>query len=89
VFVCPNCGHESHIFSHGGARAEADRLGIDFLGEIPLVIEIRETSDGGQPIVVSNPESPHAQAYREIAEKVWAKLETGTTARAAPKIVVR
>src|SRR3546814_6331626 len=47
VFVCPNCGHESHIFSHGGARREAERLGMEFLGEIPLDIEIRETSDSG------------------------------------------
>jgi ATP-binding protein involved in chromosome partitioning len=88
-FVCPNCGHEAHIFSHGGARKEAERLGIDFLGEIPLDIEIRETSDGGRPIVVSNPDSPHAQAYRSIAEKIWAKLEAREGVRAAPKIVVQ
>jgi ATP-binding protein involved in chromosome partitioning len=89
VFVCPNCGHEAHIFSHGGARKEAERLGIDFLGEIPLDIEIRETSDGGRPIVVSNPESPHARAYLSIAEKIWAKLEAREGVRAAPKIVVQ
>jgi len=89
TFVCPNCGHETHIFSHGGARKEAERLGIDFLGEIPLDIAIRETSDSGRPIVASQPDSPHAKAYRSIADKVAAKLESGTTARAAPKIVVQ
>jgi ATP-binding protein involved in chromosome partitioning len=89
VFVCPKCGHEAHIFSHGGARKEAERLGIDFLGEIPLDIEIRETSDGGRPIVTSNPDSPHAKAYRSIAEKIWAKLEAREGVRAAPKIVMQ
>ena len=89
TFFCPNCGHESHIFSHGGARLEAERLGIDFLGEIPLVIEIRETSDSGRPIVVSNSASPHAKAYMAIAEKISAKLASGSHARAAPKIVIQ
>jgi len=87
-FVCPHCGERSDIFSHGGARREAERLSTDFLGEIPLDIVIRETSDSGQPIVVSQPDSPHAQAYRAIADKVWAKIE----ARAAdegPKIVIQ
>ncbi|MDH3233651.1 MAG: iron-sulfur cluster carrier protein ApbC [Alphaproteobacteria bacterium] len=89
MYVCPKCGHEAHIFSHGGARKEAERLGIDFLGEIPLDIEIRETSDGGRPIVTSNPDSPHAKAYRSIAEKIWSKLEAREGVRAAPKIVVQ
>jgi ATP-binding protein involved in chromosome partitioning len=89
VFVCPNCGHEAHIFSHGGARKEAERLGIDFLGEIPLDIEIRETSDGGRPIVTSHPDSPHAKVYRAIADKIWAKLEAREGVRSAPKIVVQ
>ena len=88
VFVCPNCGHESHIFSHGGAKTEAKRLGIEFLGEIPLDIEIRETSDSGRPVVVSNAESPHAQAYLAIAERLWTKLSHGADRRAAPKIVM-
>jgi ATP-binding protein involved in chromosome partitioning len=87
-FVCPHCGERSEIFAHGGARREAERLGIDFLGEIPLHIAIRETSDSGHPIVVSQPESAHAKAYRAIADKVWAKL-AGATARAAPRIVVQ
>ena len=72
-YLCPNCGHEAHIFGHGGAKAEAARLSADFLGEIPLDIQIRETSDQGTPIVVSQPDSPHAQAYRAIAAKVWEK----------------
>jgi ATP-binding protein involved in chromosome partitioning len=87
-FSCPNCGHRSEIFSHGGAHKEADRLGVDFLGEVPLDIEIRETSDGGHPIVVSNPDSENAKVFREIAERVWARLEKSAV-RAAPKIVVQ
>ena len=87
-FACPSCGHRSEIFSHGGARKEADRLGVDFLGEIPLDIEIRETSDGGHPIVVSKPDSENAKVFREIGERVWAKLET-SQAKAMPKILVQ
>ena len=86
--VCSNCGHVEHIFSHGGARAEAERMGIDFLGELPLHIAIRETSDGGRPIVVSAPDGEHAKAYRAIADKVWAKLSGAGAGRAAPRIVV-
>ena len=85
-FTCPNCGHESHIFSHGGAHDEADHLGVEFLGEIPLDIDIRTTSDSGQPIVVSQPESDHAKVYRGIAERVWAKLSASS--RAMPEIVI-
>ena len=86
-YHCPNCGHEAHIFGHGGARAEAEKLGCPFLGEIPLDIEIRETSDSGQPIVASQPDSVHAKAYRAIAETIWTALSGGTT-RAAPRIVI-
>lgn len=86
-FLCPHCGERSDIFSHGGARKEAERMGVDFLGEIPLDIAIRETSDGGKPIVVSQPSSPHAASYRAIAEAVWAKL-SGGAARAMPTISV-
>ncbi len=90
-FTCPKCGERSEIFSHGGAKVEADRLGIDFLGEIPLDIIIRETSDGGRPIVVSEPESEHALTYRAIADKVWEKIEHSTSdeAASAPKIVIQ
>ena len=88
-FCCPNCGHRTDIFSHGGARKEASDLGMEFLGEIPLHIEIRETSDQGQPIVVSQPDSEHAQAYRGIAKRVWEKIAGDQgPARAAPRIVV-
>lgn len=85
-FRCPNCGHESHIFSHGGAHQEADRLGVEFLGEIPLDIDIRTTSDDGQPIVVSQPDSPHAKAFRGIADRIWSKLVTAD--RSTPEIVI-
>ncbi|KAA0681031.1 iron-sulfur cluster carrier protein ApbC [Roseomonas genomospecies 6] len=88
-FCCPNCGHRTDIFSHGGARKEASDLGMEFLGEIPLHIEIRETSDQGQPIVVSQPDSEHAKAYRGIAKRVWEKIAGDQgPARAAPRIVV-
>ena len=90
-FLCPSCGHESQIFSRGGARREADKLGMEFLGEIPLDIEIRETSDDGRPIVVSHPESPHAQTYRAIADRIWEKVAQalGEPARQMPKIVMQ
>ena len=74
VFHCPNCGHESHIFGHGGAKADAERLGVDFLGELPLDIALRIASDEGKPVVVHDPDGPIAKAYRAIAEKIKAKL---------------
>ncbi len=88
-FACPHCGQRSEIFAHGGARKEAERLGVEFLGEIPLDIAIRETSDGGQPIVVSQPQSPHAQSYRAIARRLLEKLAPAGARRAPPKIVVQ
>jgi ATP-binding protein involved in chromosome partitioning len=88
-FSCPHCGQRSEIFAHGGARKEAERLGVEFLGEIPLDIAIRETSDGGQPIVVSRPDSEHAKSYRAIARRILAKLAPGAARRAPPKIVVQ
>ena len=89
-FVCPHCGSRSEIFDHGGARREADRLGVDFLGEIPLDMAIRETSDGGHPIVVSDPEGAHAKTYLEIARTIGAKIAQGreTEAASRPRIVV-
>ena len=88
-FLCPHCGERSDIFAHGGARREADRLGCEFLGEVPLDIAIRETSDEGYPIVISKPDHPQAKVYRQIADRVWAKV-TGDapTNRPAPRIVV-
>ncbi len=87
--ICSNCGHREEIFGHGGARREAEKLGVEFLGEIPLHVEIRETSDGGKPIVVSKPDSPHAQAYRKIAARVAAKIAGQAGERAAPRIVIQ
>ena len=88
-FACPNCGHQTDIFSHGGAQKEAETLGIDFLGEIPLDIEIRETSDAGTPIVVSKPDSENAKVFRQIADRLMAKLDGADTGkREMPKIVV-
>ena len=89
-FACPHCGERTDIFGHGGARAEAERLGTPFLGEVPLHLSIRETSDAGNPIVVSDPESEHAQAYVKVAEAVVAQLDgpAGATQRKAPRILV-
>jgi ATP-binding protein involved in chromosome partitioning len=67
VFHCPNCGHESHIFGHGGAKADAERLGVDFLGELPLDIDLRIASDEGKPVVVCDPDGAITQRYRAIA----------------------
>jgi ATP-binding protein involved in chromosome partitioning len=69
-FQCPECGARSDIFGHGGARSEAERLGVPFLGEVPLDLAIRTTSDQGRPVVDSAPEGPHAAIYRAIAERV-------------------
>jgi len=85
-FLCPHCGERSEIFSHGGARREAEKLGAEFLGEVPLHILIRETSDEGRPIVVSHPESAHAQIFRRMASRIAEKL--GSARRQAPRIVV-
>lgn len=87
-FLCPKCGERSDIFSHGGARKEAERLGVPFLGEVPLEPVIRETSDAGLPIVATRPDSKHAQIYRDIARKVLAGLQGKSGARTAPKIVI-
>ncbi|MDB5571168.1 MAG: sodium:proton antiporter [Hyphomicrobiales bacterium] len=87
-FCCPNCGHVSPIFGHGGAKAEAEKTGVPFLGEIPLHMDIRATSDEGRPVMATAPDGPHAQAYLAIARRVWDSLETGAVARAAPRIVI-
>jgi ATP-binding protein involved in chromosome partitioning len=87
-FNCPHCGQRSDIFNHGGAHAAADAMDVDFLGEIPLDMAIRETSDSGRPIVVSDPEGPHAKAYRAIADAIWDKVGAGA-GRAAPNIVIQ
>jgi ATP-binding protein involved in chromosome partitioning len=85
-FCCPSCGHRADIFSHGGARREAERLGVEFLGELPLKLEIRELADAGTPIVMARPDSDEAQTYRRIARRVWEKA--AAKANGAPKIVM-
>jgi ATP-binding protein involved in chromosome partitioning len=88
-FLCPHCGGRSDIFSHGGARHEAQRLGVPFLGEVPLHLTIRETSDAGRPLVATAPDSPEAEIYRSIARAVQVALTGGkASARQAPRIVV-
>jgi ATP-binding protein involved in chromosome partitioning len=72
-FACPHCGERTDIFGHGGAQVTAEELGLDFLGEIPLDVAVRESSDSGVPIMVSAPDSPVAQAILEIAQKIAAK----------------
>ena len=90
-FSCPHCGGRTDLFSHGGAKREAVRLGVDFLGEVPLDVAIRETSDEGRPIVVADPGAEHAKTYRMIADKVWEKVTVilGEPTRKQPKIVVQ
>ncbi|SPJ25153.1 Mrp/NBP35 family ATP-binding protein [Palleronia abyssalis] len=73
--ICTNCGYEEHIFGHGGVAAEAKKLGVPLLGEIPLHLDIRTAADGGAPIVVSKPESKQAQAFRDIAKGMIARGE--------------
>jgi ATP-binding protein involved in chromosome partitioning len=74
-FIAPDTGKRYDIFGHGGARREAERLGVAFLGEVPLEMGIRESSDAGKPVTVSRPEGPEARIYRDIAAKVWQRLE--------------
>ena len=88
LVVCPKCGTRSDIFGHGGARHEAQRMGVPFLGEVPLEMSIREASDAGLPIVATQPDSPHAAAYRAIAANVRDQLGPGGPSKAAPRIVI-
>ena len=86
MFTCPDCGSSHAIFGHGGARETAERLGAPFLGEIPLVPRIRETSDTGQPVSVSVPDGHEAKAFLDLARKVAASLESAS--KPAPKIII-
>ncbi len=86
TFICPHCGTRSDIFGHGGARHEAERLGVPFLGEVPLDIAIRQKSDAGEPLVASEPDGAHAQSFRAIAARVREGLMAES--RPAPKIVI-
>jgi ATP-binding protein involved in chromosome partitioning len=85
-FLCPECGTRSDVFGHGGARDEAQRQGVPFLGEVPLHMAIREKSDAGLPVVATEPDGPHAATYRSIAAAVRDQLKAG--GRAAPRIVI-
>jgi len=87
-FLCPECGTRSDIFGHGGARHEAQRLGVPFLGEVPLHMTIREKSDLGLPVVATEPDGPHAKIYRDIAANVRDQLAGASAGRAAPRIVI-
>ena len=87
-FLCPKCGERSDIFSHGGAKAEAERLSVPFLGELPLHMSIRETSNSGRPIVVSEPASVHAGLYKSMAAALWSQLKGEKALPPAPKIVI-
>ncbi len=86
-FICPSCGEQHDIFGHGGAQAEAERIGVPFLGGVPLHMDIRAHSDEGTPIVVAEPEGPHAQIYRDIAAKVMERLDAEREMAAGPAIV--
>ncbi len=88
-FVAPDTGKRYDIFGHGGAKKEAERLGVTFLGEVPLEMGIRESSDEGRPVVAANPEGAEARIYRGIAAKVWERLQEERAAAegASPSIV--
>ena len=89
-FCCPACGHRAEIFGHGGARVEAQRLGTEFLGEVPLLLDIRTASDAGTPIAAAAPDSDGAKAFGAIAARVWEKVSGATVARSSgPRIVMQ
>ena len=86
VFCCPNCGHSTPLFGHGGARREAEALGVPFLGEVPLLLDIRTTGDEGTPITAAAPDGVAAGVYRAIAGRVMAGLAGERPA--GPRIVM-
>lgn len=87
-FIAPDTGKRYDIFGHGGARKEAERLGVPFLGAVPLEMGIRESSDAGSPVVATKPDGEEARIYKDIAAKTWAQLQAGKAAAAAgPSIV--
>ncbi len=88
-FACPACGHTSHIFGHGGARVEAQRLGTEFLGEVPLLLDIRTASDAGTPVAAAAPQSEGGRAFAALAERVWEKVAGAAVQRSSgPRIVI-
>jgi ATP-binding protein involved in chromosome partitioning len=88
AFCCPACQKVTPIFGHGGARLEAERRGIPFLGEIPLDMNIRQTSDDGRPVVATEPDGVHARHYIDIAREIWTAVVSGAASRPAPRIVI-
>ena len=86
-FIAPDTGNRYDIFGHGGARAEATRLGVPFLGEVPIEMAIRESFDSGRPVVAADPDGPHAAVYRDIAAHVLAQLEGAGLKSSGPRIV--
>jgi ATP-binding protein involved in chromosome partitioning len=88
-FLCPHCSERTDIFGHGGAEHEAARIGVPFLGAVPLHVKIREFSDEGTPVVAREPEGEHARTFRDIAARTWerVKAERAQT-RQPPKIVM-
>ncbi len=91
IHVCSQCGHEEHIFGTGGGARMAEQFDVDFLGELPLALAIREDADSGQPTVVKNPDGPIAEKYRGIARRVAAKLslQAKDYSQVFPKIVIQ
>jgi ATP-binding protein involved in chromosome partitioning len=88
-FCCPACGHRADIFGHGGARVEAARLGTEFLGEVPLLLDIRTASDAGTPIAAAAPDSEGAKAFAAVAARVWHRVSGMAVARSSgPRIVM-
>jgi ATP-binding protein involved in chromosome partitioning len=87
-FCCPNCNHQTDIFGHGGAKKEAARLGTEFLGEIPILLDIRTAADAGTPIVASDPDSIAAKAYAAIAKRLWEKVSGTDQTKVGPRIVI-
>ena len=88
-FLCPDNGKRYDIFGHGGARREAERSDVPFLGEIPLDMEIRETSDSGRPIVVTDPDGAHAKVYQSIAGQIWEQIVANRESSDGPRIVIQ
>ncbi len=88
-YCCPNCGHRVELFGHGGARQEAHRMGAPFLGAVPLLLEIRATSDAGTPVVAAAPDGEAARAFADLADNVWLQVERKrSTAALGPRIVI-
>ncbi len=87
TFICTKCGEQHDIFGHGGAEAEAHKLGVPFLGGVPLHLDIRVRSDAGQPVTATDPDGPHGQIYRALAARTWAELEASQLRRIEPPVL--